>query len=177
MSSRNAARRYSLLVMLGVAFTPFEIISTTERVASAHEATTVAPAVTFTIPLATLDDVRKLDHQAVISEVIHTARYYSDSPIFLAAYVTADDVRAHHAGIAIADLLVIEMGGYLASRGVQADRISGKGMGIDSAIGRAVVVSFGNAVPPSRQAPRALQLVRSTVPERGRVLPAGRVSE
>jgi hypothetical protein len=77
----------------------------------------------------------------------------SNSPIFLAAYVTADDVRADRAdatGVAVADQLVIEMGGYLASRGVEADRISGRGMGIDAAIGRAVVISFGVTAPSTR---------------------------
>jgi len=103
--------------------------------------------VVVTIPLAALYDVRALDQRSEIAEVIRTARYFSDSPIFLAAYVTADDAREQMdaTGVSVADQLVIEIGGYLASRGVDADRISGKGMGIDSTIGRAVVVSFGLA--------------------------------
>ena len=106
-------------------------------------------SVTFTIPFATLDDVRRLDRRDEVAEIIRAARADSDSPIFLAAYVTADDARAHRAGATrLADLLVVEMGGYLASRGVEAERISGKGMGIDPAIGRAVVVSFGVHAPP-----------------------------
>jgi hypothetical protein len=150
MSSRNKAMCYSLLVVLGV-LPQFEMRSTAAaQVASAHRATTLVPVITFTIPLATLDDVLRLDQRSEIAEVIHTARYISNSPIFLAAYVTAGDVRAHLAdadGVTVADQLVIEMGGYLASRGVEADRISGKDMGIDSAIGRAVVVSFGVTAP------------------------------
>jgi hypothetical protein len=110
-------------------------------------------AITFTIPLATLDDIRRLDHQTKIAEVIRAARADSDARIFLAAYVTADDARAHRAAAArLADQLVIEIGVYLAGRGIEADRISGKGMGIDPAIGRAVVVSFGVHAPPVRMA-------------------------
>ena len=107
-------------------------------------------SVTFTIPLATLGDVRNLDRREEVAEIIRAARTDADSRIFLAAYVTADDARAHRAGAArLADLLVVEMGGYLASRGVEAERITGKGMGIDPAIGRAVVVSFGVHAPPA----------------------------
>ena len=114
-------------------------------------------AVTFTISLATLDDVRKLDQRAEIGEVIHTARAFSDAPIFLAAYVTADDARKHHAdATGVAEQLVIEMGGYLASRGVEAERISGKGMGVDATMGRAVVVSFGVPAPPTNSKSGAL---------------------
>ena len=110
-------------------------------------------AVMFTIPLETLDDVRRLDRRQEVAEIIRAARADSDAPIFLAAYVTADDARAHDAGAArLADRLVIEMGGYLASQGVEADRITGKGMGIDPMIGRAVVVSFGTKEPPARMA-------------------------
>jgi hypothetical protein len=145
--------RYSLLLLLAVTLALFGIRSTAAaQSTSSHGVTTGATAITFTVPLATLDDVRRLDQLSAIAEVIHIARYFSDSPIFLEAYVTADDIRAHHAdasGIAVADQLVIEMGGYLASRGVEADRISGRGMGIDSAIGRAVVVSFGVTAAPA----------------------------
>jgi hypothetical protein len=126
------------VLVLALAFTGLEI---------------AAAAVTFTIPLSTLDDVRRLDRRAEIHEVIRTARTDSDAFIFLAAYVTADDARAHHAdATGLADLLVVEIGGYLASRGVEAERITGKGMGIDPAIGRAVVVSFGVNEPPARLA-------------------------
>ena len=137
MSSRDAAMRYSVLLVLGGILAGFEIGSTgAAQVASAHGAAATAPAVTFTIRLFTLDDVRRLDQRAEIAEVIDTARAYSDSPIFLAAYVTADDVRSNRAdATGVADELVIEIGGYLASRGVEPDRISGKRMGIDPAIG------------------------------------------
>ena len=127
--------RSTVAVVLALAFAGFEI---------------AAAAVTFTIPLATLDDVRRLDRRAEIREVIRTARTESDVPIFLAAYVTAGDAHSHHGdATGLADLLVVEMGGYLASRGVAAGRISGKGMGVDPAIGRAVVVSFGVHEPPA----------------------------
>jgi hypothetical protein len=155
-------------LVLGVTLAQFETRSTAAaELPSAHGSAVVAPAVTFTIPLATLDDVRRLDQRPEIAEVIHTAHTYSDSLIFLAAYVTADDVRANRADAGgVADELVIEMGGYLASRGVEPDRISGKGMGIDPAIGRAVVVSFGITAPPSELGPRALQVVRKGLPGR-----------
>ena len=121
------------------------------------------PPITFTIPVAALDDVRRLDQQSEIAKVILTARYSSDAPIFLEAYVTADDAgcQTDASGLSIADQLVVEIGGYLASRGVEADRISGKGRGIDPAIGRAVVVSFGVTAPPSDLDPRALQVTRT----------------
>ena len=168
MSSRNPAMCCSVVLMLGVALAQIEIRSTAAaELASVPGAAVVAPAVTFTIPLATLDDVRRLDRRPEIAAVIHTARAYSDLPIFLAAYVTADDVRSNRADAGgVADELVIEMGGYLASRGVEPDRISGKGMGIDPAIGRAVVVSFGITALPSKLGPRALQVVGKRLPGR-----------
>ena len=110
------------------------------------------PAVTFTIPLATLDEVRRLDQRPEIADILRTARRYSEARIHLAAYVTAEDAPDPYAeALGVADSLVIEVGIYLARRGVEADRISGKGMGVDSAIGRAVVVSFD--VTPSRLSP------------------------
>jgi hypothetical protein len=167
MSSRDAATRYSVLLVLGVTLTQFEIGSTgAEPMASAREVTVVAPAITFTIPLSTLDDVRRLDQRPEIADVIRTARTYSNSPIFLEAYVTADDVRSNRADAGgVSDELVIEMGGYLASQGVEPDRISGKGMGVDPTIGRAVVVSFGITAPPSELG-SVLQVVRKGLPGR-----------
>ena len=168
MSSRDAATRYSVLLVLGVTLAQFEIGSTgAERLASAHEAAVDAAAVAFTIPLATLGDVRRLDQRPEIADVIRTARTDSDSPIFLEAYVTADDVRSSRADAGgIADELVIETGGYLASQGVEPERISGKGMGIDPTIGRAVVVSFGITAPPTELGSRVLQVVRKGLPGR-----------
>ena len=123
------------VAVLALAFAGFEIASA---------------AVTFTIPFASLDDVRRLDRREEVADIIRAARADSNCRIFLAAYVTADDARAHRENAGrLADLLVVEMGGYLASRGVKAERISGKGMGIDPAIGRAVVVSFGVHAPPA----------------------------
>jgi hypothetical protein len=109
-----------------------------------------ARTVTFTIPLATFDDIRRLDERPEIADVLETAHRYSDSRIYLAAYVAPDDVPAPHVeACGVADELVIEVGSYLARHGVEADRISGKGMGIDSTIGRAVVVSFDITPAPS----------------------------
>jgi hypothetical protein len=148
MSNRTPAMCCSVLLVLGLILAQFDVRST------------AAAQLTFTIPLATLDDVRRLDQRPEIADVMHTARAYSDSPIFLAAYVTADDVRSNRADAGgVADELVIEMGGYLASRGVQPDRITGKGMGIDPAIGRAVVIWFGITPAPSELDP-LLQAVR-----------------
>jgi hypothetical protein len=138
-----------VLFLLGVTFARFEARPTAAGESpSAYGAMAADPAVTFTIPLASLDDVRRFDQRPEIAEVIHTARDHSDSPIFVAAYVTADDAESNHADAqAVADELVIEVGGYLANRGIEAERISGKSMGIDPAIGRAVVVSFGIPTP------------------------------
>jgi len=168
MSSGAIAIPYCGLLVLAVTLARFAIGYTgAARDASPRGAAAVAPAVHFTIPLATLDEVRRLDRKPEIADVIHTARVYSDWPIFLAAYVTADDVRASRADDGdVADELVIEMGGYLTSQGVEADRISGKGMGIDPTIGRAVVVSFGITAPPSELDARVLQLVRTGLPGR-----------
>jgi hypothetical protein len=149
MSSRNPAMYCFVLLALGVTLAQFDVRST------------AAAELTFTIPLATLDDVRRLDQRPEIAEVMHTARAYSDSPIFLAAYVTADDVRSNRVDAGgVAEELVLEMGGYLASRGVEPDRITGKGMGIDPAIGRAVVIWFGITPAPSEFDPRLLQAIR-----------------
>lgn len=139
---------------------------------SAHAAAVAAPAVTFIVPLATLDDVRRLDQRPEIAEVILAAHAYSDSPIFLAAYVTADDVRSNRSD-AVADDLVIEMGGYLASRGVEPDRISGKGMGIDPAIGRAVVVWFGITAPPTEPGAGVIRVAGKSVPGRANLAADG----
>jgi len=168
MSSGAVAIPYCGLLVLAVTLARFASGYTgAGRDASPRGTAAVAPAVHFTIPLATLDEVRKLDRRPEIADVIHTARLYSDWPIFLAAYVTADDVRASRADAGdVADELVIEMGGYLASQGVEADRISGKGMGIDPTIGRAVVVSFGIAAPPLELDARVLQLARKGLPGR-----------
>ena len=149
MSHGDLTIRCCVFFFLGVAFAQFEARPTAAGESpSAYAATDVSAAVSVTIPLASLDDVRRLDQRPEIAEVIHTARDHSDSPIFVAAYVTADDVESNHADPqAVADELVIEIGGYLANRGIEAERISGKGMGIDPAIGRAVVVSFGITAP------------------------------
>src|SRR5207253_6936345 len=99
MSSGAIAIPYCVLVALGVTLARFEIGYTgAARDASSRGAAAVPPAVHFTIPLATLDEVRRLDRRPEVADVIRTARVYSDWPIFLAAYVTADDVRANHAG-------------------------------------------------------------------------------
>ena len=158
--SRGTAIPYCVLLVLGVTLAGFGIDDTSAAgPASGHTPAAIPAGVSLTIPLATLDDVHRLDQRPEIAEVIRTARVYSDSPIFLAAYVTADDVQSNRADApGLADELVIEMGGYLASHGVEPERISGKGMGVDSAIGRAVVVSFGSTPPPTELDPRILQV-------------------
>ena len=162
MPRRSTAICYALLVGLGGELAQFEIRSAAiTRVPPTVETTAVVAGLAFTIPLATLHDVRRLDQRSEIAEVISAAHHFSDSPIFLAAYITADDAceSTDTTGVAVADELVIAIGGYLASRGVEADRISGKGMGIDSAIGRAVVISFGITAPPSDIEPGTVQPV------------------
>ncbi len=129
-------------LLLAIGFATFELRS----FVSATPTAAAEPPVTITIPLGALDEIRSLDHRPEVAEVMRTARTYSDSPIFVEAYVTADDAQSTRAG-AVAAELVIEMGGYLATHGVEPDRITGKGVGIDPAIGRAVVVSFGEAPP------------------------------
>jgi len=128
-------------LLLAIGFATFELRSSV----SATPTAAAEPPVTITIPLGALDEIRSLDHRPEVAEVMRTARTYSDSPIFVEAYVTADDAQSTRAG-AVAAELVIEMGGYLATHGVEPDRITGKGVGIDPAIGRAVVVSFGEAL-------------------------------
>ena len=145
MPRRSTAICYALLAGLGGELAHFEIRSAANRVPPTVETNAAVSAIAFTISFETLQDVRRLDQRSEIAEIIAAAHHFSDSPIFLEAYITADDAResTDATGVAVADELVIAIGGYLASCGVEADRISGKGMGIDSAIGRAVVVSFG----------------------------------
>jgi polysaccharide export outer membrane protein len=78
-----------------------------------------------------------------VSEVIDAARRYPDSLIYLAGYVTEADARQHHADATnLGDELVIQTARHLAARGVDANRISGRGRGINKTIGRAIVVSL-----------------------------------
>jgi hypothetical protein len=144
---------YGLLLAIG--FAAFQLRSSV----TATQTAAAAPPVTITIPLAALDDIRSLDHRPEVAEVMRTARTYSDSPIFVEAYVTADDATSTRAG-AVAAELVIEMGGYLATHGVEPDRITGQGMGIDPTIGRAVVVSFGKTLPAPALDPRIVEAAR-----------------
>ncbi len=101
------------------------------------------PDVTFVIRLVSLDDMSSLDERPGVSQVVDAARRYPESQIFLAAYVTEEDTRSRHAAASdLADEIVIRLARYLADRGVDPQRITGKGAGIDNAVGRAIVVSI-----------------------------------
>lgn len=100
-------------------------------------------ALTVTITLSSLDDIRHLQREPLSSEVLSIASRHPESTIYVVAYVTEGDTRVRHADPGnVADELVIETARFLADHGIDPNRISGKGMGIDRAIGRAIVVSF-----------------------------------
>ena len=88
-------------------------------------------------------DVENLEDRAEVSEVIDAARRYPNSLVYLAGYVTDADTRQHHADATnLGDELVIQTARHLAAHGVDANRISGRGMGVNKTMGRAVVVSL-----------------------------------
>ena len=116
------------------------------------------PDVTFVIRLASLD-MTHVDGRPGMSQVVEAAQSYPESQIYLTAYVTEDDTRARHTDPGnLADELVISMAKFLADRGIDPKRISGKGAGVDKTVGRAIVVSLdvnagtaaGNGPPSSR---------------------------
>jgi len=101
------------------------------------------PAVTYMIPLARFNEVNNLERRPEVAEVLEAARRYPNSLIYLAGYVTEEDTRERHADpVALGDELVIQAGRHLAERGVDANRISGRGMGVNKTLGRAIVVSL-----------------------------------
>jgi len=101
------------------------------------------PAVTYMIPLAHWSDVENLDRRPEVSDIIDAAQRYPTSLLYLAAYVTDADTRERHAdATALGDDLVIRTARYLAARGIDPARISGRGMGVNNTMKRAVVVSL-----------------------------------
>jgi polysaccharide export outer membrane protein len=101
------------------------------------------PAVTYMIPLAHWGDVENLDRRPEVSDVVDAAQRYPTSLLYLAAYVTDADTRERHAdATALGDELVIQTARYLAARGIDPARISGRGMGVNNTMKRAVVVSL-----------------------------------
>jgi hypothetical protein len=120
-------------------WTPTPIATATPRA----EARIAPQLLTFTIPLAHLGGVDDLRAVPEGRELIAAARRHPDAPIHVRAYVTESDTRAEHADAgSLSDEMVIETARYLAERGIDANRISGKGMGIDEAVGRAVVITI-----------------------------------
>jgi len=101
------------------------------------------PALTFMIPLKSWGDIERLESRPETNDAIDAARRYASSPVYLAAYVTDADVRQYHAdATGLGDELVIQAARFLNDHGVDATRISGRGMGINQTIGRAIVVSL-----------------------------------
>src|SRR5207249_4123808 len=84
-----------------------------------------------------------LDRRPEVSDVVDAAQRYPTSLIYLAAYVTDADTRERHAdATALGDELVIRMARHLAGRGIDPARISGRGMGVNNTMKRAVVASL-----------------------------------
>jgi len=98
---------------------------------------------TFTVPLSSLRDVDDLRGQPQGRELLAAARRHPDAPILVRAYVTESDTQARHADPgSLSDEMVIQTARYLADHGIDPNRISGKGMGIDATLGRALVVTI-----------------------------------
>jgi len=110
---------------------------------------------TFTVPLSSLGDVEDLRGQPQGRELLSAARKFEDAPILVRAYVTESDTRTRHADPgSLSDEIVIQTARYLADHGIDPNRISGKGMGIDDGVGRAVVVSIVLGEAPPERPPR-----------------------
>ena len=78
-----------------------------------------------------------------MTEIVDAAARYPSSLIYLAGYVTDADARQYHSDASnLGDELVIQTARQMASRGIDANRISGRGMGVNKTMGRAVVVSL-----------------------------------
>ena len=114
---------------------------------------------TFTIPLAHLGSVEDLRTTAEGRDLIAAARRHPDAPIHVLAYVTEADTRTRHADAgSLSDEMVIETARYLADRGIDPNRISGKGMGVDDSVGRAVVVTLELGEAPPERPPRGSEI-------------------
>jgi hypothetical protein len=119
------------------------------------DARTGPDLLTFTVPLSSLADVDDLRGQPQGRELLSAARKFPDAPILVRAYVTESDTRARHADPgSLSDEIVIQTARYLADHGIDPNRISGKGMGIDDGVGRAVVVSLVLSETPLERPPR-----------------------
>lgn len=106
-------------------------------------------AITIAISLPSLTDFSTLDRRPELGEALALARRHPKAPIFLAAYVTEADVREREADPKmLSELLIVELGRQIAKRGIAPERISGEGMGINPAIGRAVIFSLD--IAPAR---------------------------
>ena len=118
-------------------------------------------ALTFKIPLSSLADVENLRARPHGLEFLSAARRNPDAPISVQAYVTASDIRSHHADASnLSDEIVIRTARYLADRGIDPNRISGKGMGIDETIGRAVVITIDLGESPGDRPPRPSEIAQ-----------------
>jgi hypothetical protein len=120
-----------------------------------NEARAAPGVLTFTIPLTTLGEVSDLLREPQARVLLAAARRYPDAPIHVRAYVTVADTRVHHADAAhLSDEMVLQTASYLAEQGIDPNRISGKGMGIDENIGRALVVSMDLGEAPRERLDR-----------------------
>jgi polysaccharide export outer membrane protein len=116
-------------------------------------------AVTVTIPLDSLTDFGSLDSRPETNEAIDAARRYPTSPLYLAAYAATVDVAGRPGDATrVSNELVVRMARYLAQRGIAPERISGRGMGANDSVGRAVVVSLDVAATPGGLQPSARQV-------------------
>jgi hypothetical protein len=91
--------------------------------------------------------------------LLSAARQFPDAPILVRAYVTESDTRERHADAgSLSDEIVIQTARYLADRGIDPNRISGKGMGIDKDVGRAVIVTIAISESPPERPPHGSEL-------------------
>jgi polysaccharide biosynthesis/export protein len=124
------------------------------------------PAVTFMVPLSSWSDLSDFDRRPEVSEIVDAARRYPESLIYLGGYVTEADTRDRHVDAAtLGDDLVIQAARKLAARGIDASRISGRGMGVNRTIGRAVVASFDVSPSPPLSALNPRQLAERAASE------------
>ena len=119
----------------------------------------VPAAINFTVPLTSMSELDSLAGRPEIDAILEATRRYPTSQIYVVAYATEEDARKRGTDPkSLSDQMILEMGRTLANRGIAPDRISGKGMGMDPAIGRALVVSLDVTAPPAGTQPSARQL-------------------
>ena len=105
--------------------------------------TPIPAAVTYTLPLPSFAAIGQVDERPEFAEIVQTARRYPKSRIYLTAYASENDARDRGSDLqTVSNELVIRMAQVLSGRGIEASRISGKGLGANPNVGRAIVVSL-----------------------------------